>query len=371
MKGMMGKQTILLLFIFFAVTTFAQEKKQDKELPFDQTEISYNSGMIMPHVPAIDFITNEYISSFNLNLIKKKDGEKLWENLYHQPALGVGYYHGSLGNREIYGNAHSVYAFFEAPIWNIRNQLELNYRMSTGLSYISKTFDTYNNIYNIAIGSHLNLHFNLFLNALINITEDYKLISGIGFTHFSNGKIKSPNKGLNVINGSLGIRYFFSQPEPLKKDFTQPEIPDKNHFSVIWSHGLKDYNRFKKAVYYISSLNMSYERQYAHFAKAGTGLDVFYNSALRNFREEPVRTGITSSDLYRLGMHISHDFIVGDFSLTIQLGHYFYNKAFYITDIYNRIGLKYYSDDRIILNLSLKSHNANAEFIEFGIGYLW
>lgn len=368
---MMGKQTILLLFIFFAVTTFAQEKKQDKELPFDQTEISYNSGMIMPHVPAIDFITNEYISSFNLNLIKKKDGEKLWENLYHQPALGVGYYHGSLGNREIYGNAHSVYAFFEAPIWNIRNQLELNYRMSTGLSYISKTFDTYNNIYNIAIGSHLNLHFNLFLNALINITEDYKLISGIGFTHFSNGKIKSPNKGLNVINGSLGIRYFFSQPEPLKKDFTQPEIPDKNHFSVIWSHGLKDYNRFKKAVYYISSLNMSYERQYAHFAKAGTGLDVFYNSALRNFREEPVRTGITSSDLYRLGMHISHDFIVGDFSLTIQLGHYFYNKAFYITDIYNRIGLKYYSDDRIILNLSLKSHNANAEFIEFGIGYLW
>ena len=367
----MGKKTILLLFIVVAVETLAQEKKQDKGLPFDQTEVFYNSGMIMPHVPAIDFVTEEYISSFNLNFLKTMDGEKTWENVYHHPNLGIGYYQGSLGNNKIYGNAYSLYALFEAPIWRVHNQFELNYRMSTGLSYLSKTFDIKNNIYNIAIGSHFNLHFNLFLNASVNITENYKLISGIGLTHFSNGKIKSPNKGLNVINGSLGIRYYFRQPRPMNKDFIKPEINKKNHFSLIWSHGLKDYNRFKDAVYYISSFNMSYERQYAHFAKAGTGLDVFYNSALRNFREQPVNFGITNSALYRLGLHISHDFMVGNFSLTMQLGHYFYNKAFYITDVYNRIGLKYYTDNQMVFNLALKSHNANAEFIEFGIGYLW
>ncbi len=368
----MGNKSVILLLIFIlSVEARSQDKNMEKGFPFDQTEISYNSGMIMPHVPAIDFITNDYISSFNLNLLKRMDGDKPWQNLYHHPDLGIGYYQGSLGNKKIYGHAYSLYAFFEAPIWNFRNQFELNYRMSTGLSYISKTFDIQDNIYNIAIGSHLNLHFNLYLNALINITENYQLISGLSLTHFSNGKIRSPNKGLNVINGSLGIRYFFRQPEPFHEDFILPEIKDKNHFSLIWSHGLKDYNRFRDAVYYISSFNMSYERQYTQFGKAGLGLDVFYNSALRNFREQPINKGITNSALYRVGMHLSHDIIVGDFSLTMQLGHYIYNKAFFITDLYNRIGLKYYSENGMILNLTLKSHNANAEFIEFGIGYLW
>src|SRR6056297_1404276 len=125
MKGMMGKKTLFLLFILIAIGAGAQEKSRDKRLPFNHAEVFYNSGMIMPHVPAIDFITDEYISSFNVNLLKNMDGEKLWENLYHHPNLGLGYYQGSMGNKKIYGNAYSLYAFFEAPIWNFRNQFEL------------------------------------------------------------------------------------------------------------------------------------------------------------------------------------------------------------------------------------------------------
>ncbi|MFP4622065.1 MAG: acyloxyacyl hydrolase [Bacteroidales bacterium] len=367
----MGKKPLLLLFIILAIEARTQENNRERRLPLDQTEVFYNSGMIMPHVPAIDFITDEYISSFNINFLKTMDGDKLWENLYRHPNLGFGYYQSSLGNNNIYGKAYSLYGFFEAPLWKINPKFKLNYRMSTGLSFISKTFDIEDNIYNIAIGSHINLHFNLFLSALINITEEYKLITGFSLTHFSNGKIRSPNKGLNVINGSLGVRYYLRQPETFTKDFDEPEIRKKNHFSLIWSNGLKDFNRFKDNVYYISSVNTSYEHQYAHFGKAGVGLDIFYNSALRNFREETIKNGVTNSALYRIGTHLSHDIIVGDFSLTMQLGHYLYNKAFYITDIYNRIGLKYYSNNGMILSLSLKSHNANAEFIEFGIGYLW
>lgn len=367
----MGKKLIFFLFIILWLKTPAQEASREPLFSFDQAEIFYNSGMIMPHAPALDLITDEYISSFNLNLLKRMEGDSLWENLYHQPDLGIGYYQGSLGNNEIYGNAYSLYGFFEAPIWNIRNKFEMNYRMSVGLSYVSKTFDPNENLYNIAIGSHLNLHFNLFLNALVNITERYRLVSGISFTHFSNGKIKSPNKGLNVINGSVGIRHFFGQTKSKNTNFTKPSIKDKNHFSLIWSHGLKDHNRFLDASYYVSSLNLSYERQYAHVAKAGFGVDAFYNPSLINLQDEPSGNSLSNPGLYRMGAHLSHDFIVGDFSLTMQLGRYFYNKAFFITDVYNRIGLKYYSNEGIILNLALKSHNANAEFIEFGIGYLW
>ncbi len=367
----MGRKLILAFFIVCWLELPAQEKDTTHAFLFDKAEISFNSGMIMPHSPAIDLVTNQYISSFNINILKTSDGDKLWEKLYHRPDLGIGYYQGSLGNNRIYGNAYSLYGFFEAPLWNIRDKVAFKYRMSTGLSYISKTFNAADNIYNIAIGSHLNLHFNLLINMLINITEQYQITGGLSLTHFSNGKIKSPNKGLNLIHGSAGLRHNFGTSGHPEKEFIRPALNDKNHFSLIWSHGLKDHTRFRDATYYISSLSASYERQYAHVGKAGIGIDGFYNSSLVNYQNKSGNTKLSNLNLYRLGLHLSHDIIAGDFSLTLQLGRYLYNKAFFITEFYNRVGLKYYTKNHLILNLSLKSHNANAEFIEFGIGYLW
>jgi len=349
----------------------ARQDSLKRWFPFDQAELSYHSGIIMPHVPAIDFMTNDYTSGLDLRLLHNSDGSRGWHHLFHYPRLGLGYHHGSLGNKQVYGQAHSLYGFFEAPAITISPGTALHYRMSAGLSYITKTFDVQNNLYNIAIGSHLNLHYQLSMLATIRLTNEYQLVAGIGLNHFSNGKIQSPNKGLNLISGSLGVRYTLYEPDKSQKTEPIPDLPDKNHFSLIWSHGLKDYNRFQPAVYYISSMNLSYERQYARMAKYGMGLDAFYNPSLKNHLPASPANDLTHPALYRLGVHLSHDVIVGDFSLTLQLGHYIYNRVFYITDLYNRIGLKYYGKKHLILNVSLKSHNANAEFIEFGIGYQW
>lgn len=409
--------------------------------PFHQAEISYHSGMIMPHVPSIDFLSQEYTTGIDLRLIRHTDGSKPWHRHYHRPLLGIGYHGGSLGNQRIYGQAHSLYGFFEAPLWNLSRSLYLNYQMSAGLSYINRTFDLDKNIYNIAIGTHLNLHYQLSVLAGFRLTPKYHVVAGLGLTHFSNGKIHSPNKGLNLISTTVGIRYRFNdqpsqQPrnggipgnnpastspsaqtakekstnkgknktkENLNaeeqgtteetsntKEVSTPtkgpggkerQIPsksqnakdhDKNHFSLVWSHGLKDHNRFHPAVYYVSSLNFNYERQYAPVAKFGVGLDAFYNPSLKHHQDNKRQgSDLTNPTLYRMGVHLSHDIQVGDFSLTLQLGHYLYNRVFYITDFYNRVGLKYYSSPHLMWKLSLKSHNANAEFIELGFGYHW
>ena len=354
-----------------AETLAARLDSLERGLPFDQAEFSYHSGMIMPHVPAIDFMTKDYTSGAALSLLHTTDGSRNWHHLYHFPSLGIGYHHSSLGNNQVYGRAHSLYGFFEAPAVTISPGVALLYRMSAGLSYITRTFDVGQNIYNIAIGSHLNLYYKLSLLTTFRLTENYQLAVGLGLNHFSNGKIQSPNKGLNLISGSAGIRYTLYEPEKKKKSSVLPSLEDKNHFSLIWSHGWKDYNRFHPEVYYVSSMNLSYERQYARVARYGIGVDAFYNPSLKKHLKEPSGNRLIHPALYRVGVHLSHDLIVGDFSLTMQLGHYIYNQVFYITDIYNRIGLKYYTNKHFIVNVSLKSHNANAEFIEFGIGYQW
>ena len=355
--------------------------------PFHQAELSYHSGMIMPHVPSIDFLSWEYTTGIDLRLIRRTDGSKPWHRHFHRPLLGIGYHGGSLGNQGIYGQAHSLYGFFEAPLWNLSRSLYLNYQMSAGLSYITRTFDLDKNIYNIAIGTHLNLHYQLSLLAGYRLTPKYHVVAGLGLTHFSNGKIHSPNKGLNLISSNVGIRYRFgdqpsqpsregsisgNRPASASPTVQPPADYDKNHFSLVWSHGLRNHNRFHPAVYYVSSLNFSYERQYAPVAKFGLGLDAFYNPSLKHHQDNKRQgSDLTNPTLYRMGVHLSHDIQVGDFALTLQLGHYLYNRVFYITDFYNRVGLKYYSNPHLMWNLSLKSHNANAEFIELGFGYHW
>jgi hypothetical protein len=367
----MDRLAAIIFLMLISVSCAAQPDSVHSQFPFDKAEFAFHSGMIMPHVPSIDYTINDYTSGLDIRLFHTTRGNHGWQHLYHFPRVGLGYYHGSLGNEQIYGKAHSLYGFFEAPLLTWQNTAALHYRMAAGLSYVTKTFDPRRNLYNIAIGSHLNLHYNLSLLSLIRLSERYQLMMGMGLTHLSNGKIDSPNKGLNLISGTVGIRRSLYQPVKEELPHQNDSRLFKNQFSLIWSHGLKDHNRFKPAVYYISSLNISYERQYAEMAKAGVGFDAFFNPSLKNHQSQPPENNLANPALYRLGMHVSHDIVVGNFSLTLQLGRYFYNKIFYITDFYNRVGLRYYSNQHWIYNVSLKSHNANAEFIEFGLGYRW
>jgi hypothetical protein len=358
---------IFFIFIISSGHLFSQ-----KEMFFNSVELNYSPGYIMPHNKSIDYMIKDRTSAFNINLIKQTTGKKRWQQLYHNPRIGYGFYHGTLGNNNVYGKSYSLYSFFEGPCWNYQNDFMINYRLSYGVSYVSKTFDVYDNYNNIAIGSNLNIHFSLMLNAAVSLTDQLTFVSGVNFTHFSNGKVKSPNKGLNVVSASAGMRYLLY---PLKyeenSDVEVPPVQDKNSFSLFWSHGVKDFNRFNKTKYYISSLTLNFEHKYKHWGRYGLGADLFYDNSIKNFIKDEENAHNLNSELFRLGVHGSHDFIVGDFALSLQLGYYIYSKVFYITNLYSRVGIKYNVYKSWQAKISLKSHNANAEFIEFGIGYKW
>ena len=180
---------IFFIFIISSGHLFSQ-----KEMFFNSVELNYSPGYIMPHNKSIDYMIKDRTSAFNINLIKQTKGKKRWQQLYHNPRIGYGFYHGTLGNNNVYGKSYSLYSFFEGPCWNYQNDFMINYRLSYGVSYVSKTFDIYDNYNNIAIGSNLNIHFSLMLNAAVPLTDQLTFVSGVNFTHFSNGKVKSPNK---------------------------------------------------------------------------------------------------------------------------------------------------------------------------------
>jgi hypothetical protein len=55
-------------------------------------------------------------------------------------------------------------------------------------------------------------------------------------------------------------------------------------------------------------------------------------------------------------------------SVIAQLGYYVYYPFDFEGKVYNRIGLKRYFSDKVYGAISLKSHGAKAEAVEFGVG---
>ncbi len=369
-KNLMVRKLKIVFIIILNWTSVCGQNPEGKNWSgIDGIEGTYNDGIVMPHTESIEYLTKDFVKSFSIHVYKETNGEKLWQKVYHQPRLGVGFNFSTLGNKEVFGNAYSIYPFFEAPFLTINEKIQFNYRISFGLSYITETFELYENYQNIAISTNPSIYFNLMFNTDVKITNHTNLFGAVGFSHFSNGKIKSPNLGINTITSSLGIRYKINNPTSPEEAYDIPSVKNKNRLSVISSHGIKEHSRFVEGKFYISSLNLSFERRYAHWGQYGIGIDGFYDESKKiRIRLDPEKMQEEVSP-YNFGAHLSHDFFVGDLALTLQLGHYFYKHQLSLNDFYNRVGLKYYFNNQFILNVTLKSHAANAEFIEFGLGY--
>ena len=65
---------------------------------------------------------------------------------------------------------------------------------------------------------------------------------------------------------------------------------------------------------------------------------------------------------------MGHELFINRMSLITQVGYYIYYPFDFEGRTYLRIGLKYYFGKKWFGALTLKSHGAKAEAIEFGVG---
>jgi hypothetical protein len=85
---------------------------------------------------------------------------------------------------------------------------------------------------------------------------------------------------------------------------------------------------------------------------------------------EPTHDSYTKADTdyKRVGLFIGHELFINKFSIETQLGYYVYKPFNYETDIYQRVGVKYYIYKNIFSGVGLKTHGGRAEAIEATIG---
>jgi hypothetical protein len=359
---------VVLCFFLQPLVLKAETAKPDSAQKHQFVDMFGGYGFVMPHHTSIAYHVNEHITPFHLRWGIKTRGTKLWHHQMGFPTMGIGLYRSNLGNDDIYGKATAVYGFASWPLYK---PLNLEYQIGFGIAHLTKTFDIEDNYTNIAIGSHLNIYFDATIKTHIPINKNWQLLYFLQFTHFSNGKMQSPNKGLNLITNNLGISYHFGNfnqcPNPTVPSSVQSS---KNRIDLWAGIGMKTISRSIPGKKFASTLGLQYRRSTSTLTSWGGGLDLFYDESLRQNPE--LMEAESSSNFYQLGLHADMDKHIERFSLTLQIGGYLYTAVDPEAPLYTRLGIRYQVNHNIWCNLSLKAHYAIASFIEWGIGYnLW
>jgi len=362
---------IIITSILILLSLFSKVQAQNDSLKHkfsDNLFISaqYGGGILLAHRASLASLVNEYPYNFSIEIGKSTWGDKSWQQIYKYPSLGIGYLHTSLGNETIFGHADAVYAFMDSPYFR-KGQFSFNFKFGLGLAYVSNKFNLEENIYNIAIGSNFNylVHFNF--DFKYNLLDDKLFLkTGLGFNHMSNGKMQTPNLGLNLLDWHLSAGYYLGQ----RKNRITKKIQkrDKHIFMAIVSGGVKEFTEPNLGKYFAGNITLEYEHPVGNKIAFGAGTDYFYDGVIH---QKLIDLDDTKASLHagRLGVHASYSINYSKISFIVQLGVYI--NPYYKDDglIYDRIGFRYKITNHIVLNTTMKTHWGRADIIEFGMGY--
>lgn len=315
-----------------------------------------------------DYIRDSYASYGEIFIQHQTNGSQDWQVANNLPQWGVSYLYGNTGSRKYIGNMQAVYAYINVAVLRSRNNnYRGSFRFGAGPGWVAKPFNIYTNPKNTLIGTKLNAFINIELQNEIRLSDKLYLYAGLGFMHLSNGGTTLPNLGLNTPFVSTGIRYAFEKPV-MNKTKKPDEFTKKTEYKLYTTMGVKQSPWIGGNYYAINILQAEVARRVARTRSFGAGAMFFYNRSLDHFPLENPTTETRNNNKVQAGVYASYELFFGRLSLPLQVGGYLYNKE-KSPVIFQQFGLRYQASRHFGMELLLKSHMGQADFIHAGIGY--
>jgi hypothetical protein len=358
------------LFIFFSfvlVNTTAQNRFRDDL----SVSLNYHYGFIVPEYSNLLYLVEDNVQSASLNFSKKTRGKNDWEHLYNYPEYGISLFFSSLGNNTVHGHEVALFPYFNLNILSLKH-FDFYNETGIGLSYITRKFDFDDNYLNVAVGSHVNIHFHLKLGASYKIPAwKLQLHSGLAFDHFSNSNTREPNLGLNYATVFTGLKYRMGNETPASERVMKPHAGG-SHLEFIYSAGAKHPRTLGSKLYFTSSVAFEYKWELFRALHLGVGADLFYDTSTEAEMLTVELKNHKNIYDFRSGIHFSQEFVYNRLSLIIQEGFYLL-----LTDrveknvMYNRGIIRYRVSDHAFVHLAMKSHLHILDYPELGFGLRW
>mgnify|MGYP002639347787 CR=1 FL=1 len=363
MKGLQ----FIVIFLLFSCTLYSQEEKRHFSF-----EADYFYGNILEHNSDIAHLITGHPEGLLLSFNNKTFGLKEWERQYNSPDWGFSFLYQDMKETSL-GEHYGLYGHYN--FYFLKRNLMLT--VGTGISYNTNPYDIYNNFEGNAYGSNFLSTTYLRVNYIReNIWKGFGLHAGFLFVHYSNGNIKAPNTSTNTVALNAGVTYqldYENLPEYTKEN-DGLDYSEKIKYNIVFRSGINesDVIGLGQHPFYVFSGYADKRLNYKSSVQAG--VDFFLTEFLKEFIKYRSiaypEDGLTGDeDWKRVGVFIGHDLRFDKVSFVTQMGYYVYYPFDFEKRVYLRVGLKrHFYKDKIFAAVTLKSHWAQAEAIEFGIG---
>ncbi|MFD1616025.1 acyloxyacyl hydrolase [Gelatiniphilus marinus] len=361
------RQLILCVFCLAFSFSFSQDKTHNSYI-----DLSYFKGNIALHNNDILHLIKGRPEGYILSWNKKTYGFNAWEQRYNYPDYGVSFAYQNLKN-DVLGEVSALFAHYN--FYFLKRKLML--RIGQGLAFTTNPYDKANNFRNIAFGSKLMSSTYIMLNyKKERLIDRFGLQAGLSLIHYSNANVKAPNTSINSLTFNLGVTYNLDE-ETLEYQNTLDENDNKFtqpiKYNIAFRSGINESDVVGSGQFPFYIFSGYADKRLNRKSAIQLGTDVFFSNFLKelihfksvSFPEENVAG---DEDYKRVGVFAGHELFINKTSLITQLGYYVYYPFDFEGKTYFRVGLKRYINDKWFGALTLKSHGAKAEAVEFGIG---
>ncbi|MBM3163954.1 MAG: acyloxyacyl hydrolase [Bacteroidetes bacterium] len=356
---------IIIFTVLLSVDSTLAQAYFEKALEYRQ-----KIGILAAHRGVMAHLPRNVAYAGELSLLFRTRGHKAYQKSYRFPTYGAALFYGSIGSNVIMGNFLGIYGFSDLPMIKIRSY-HMDFRISLGLGYNGNTYDPVSNPLNVALASKLN---GIICFAIKNNVHFGKnaLTFGLDLTHFSNGAFKVPNFGINMPYLFLGYARTIVPVDPLK--FAQGEAPTvpmslpykRWIYSAMFTFNGKQSMPIGGKRYPVYGLNLSGKYFFNHKAGLELDIDVFSKQAILDYQPYIKKS---QWDIIQVGAYAAYLVPLDRFHFVFGMGAYLRDKYSPEDPVYHRIGARYYLKNGILFNVTLKTHFARADLLEYGIGY--
>ncbi|NJC27514.1 acyloxyacyl hydrolase [Neolewinella antarctica] len=335
---------------------------------------------------------NDYAAA-SLKVARQKGRSRPWERRYLDPICGFGVSWLRLESPEEMGSPLAVYRYFRAPFFR-RRGLSFDYHAELGVSFGWAPYNFTTNPHNEVVGTHVAAYARLGLGLNWVLSDHFSLQTDFKISHASNGNLRRPNAGLNVMALAVGLTYRLARPVDLKQatsgtELVRTEVPlrereewrisvygglDKHLYELP---GLNPEEKYEALGFGLGGATIGYSRGVSPKSRIGVGATALYHSGatarptVHNGALRKSSSAFSGRNL-RFSVHPFYELVFHRFSATARLEVYFhnYNRDFDGPRIHQKIGLAYRFNQTIYAELVLNARwFSQAKFLEWHVGY--
>ncbi len=339
------------------------------------TEFIYHTGVYWSRTEYLEEQFSDGYRAFEARFGLQTTGTRPWHLWHNYPRYGMGVHYADLvkdPSDTIVGNPFSAFAFYSAP-WVQRGRFTLATDLALGLSYTSLVHDPVDNPYNDVIASHLNLYFDFNLNLRLKLTSQLALKAGYGVTHYSNGRIHEPQKGVNNWGWIAGLSYHPGRSRVGRIIPETPEFQSREEIQLMAAAGVVEHHKLGEEEgvhYFTSSVTADYAVTFNPRMAVSLGLDVMYDGSLVRAVKGVPPPEVTTFQKTYFGSHLGYHFLIDRVTILFNLGTYFLQQTYDRGAWFIRAGGRVRLTGHLHTQICIKTKNGvRADWIEWGMVY--